>query len=86
MRLLSVGMMNWPGGALPTLGVGSGGIHGTTLIDVAWRGSLGWIFGCVGVMTSQTIAVSCERASRLLLGNFAKGVGGWVFLGLRPII
>ena len=31
------------------------------------RGSLGLIVVCVGVMASQKIAVSCERASSFLL-------------------
>ena len=42
---LSGGMVAGPRGAVPTLGGGSGVVHGTTLSGASGRGILGWIVG-----------------------------------------
>ena len=53
MDLLSGGMMVASRGAVPTLRDVARVAHGTTLVGAAVRVSLGWIIGCVGMMTSQ---------------------------------
>ena len=58
-----------PHGAVLTLRVGDRVVHGTTLAGAAGRGGLGWIFGATvgycGLMASQHIDFSCDRASSL---------------------
>ena len=71
--------MYGPCAAVNSLRGGNGVVHRTSLVGSSGRGVLEEIVGFFGVMASQKISVSYDKASSFLLNNFAKGDGGWGF-------
>ena len=63
--------MSGPHGKVPTLGYGSGVMHGATLVGTSGRLILELIVGCVGVMASPKIAVDLVQPKRYTISTHA---------------